>query len=87
RRRMRCWGPCLRRAGIEGDDMRRTEFWERMRETFGDSYAGSVAHDQTLSALDGLTVDEALAEGWNVKHVWMAVCEAYGDRIPARIRR
>lgn len=67
--------------------MRRSEFWERMTETFGASYAASVAADQSLAALDGLTVEQALAAGWNAKAVWIGVCEAYGDRVPSQFRR
>ncbi len=67
--------------------MRQTEFWGHMHETFGESYAESVAADQTLPQLDGNTINEALAGHWDTKAVWMAVCEAYGDRVPSRIRR
>lgn len=67
--------------------MRLTEFWDHMTETFGHSYATSVATDQSLSQLGGDTINEALAGDWDTKAVWMAVCEAYGDRVPKRIRR
>lgn len=67
--------------------MRQTEFWRHMTETFGEGYAASVAADQTLPQLDGNTINEALAANWDLKMVWMAVCEAYGDRVPSRIRR
>ena len=33
--------------------MRLTEFWERMRDQFGGSYAESVAKDFVLSGLGG----------------------------------
>lgn len=67
--------------------MRLTEFWENMAETFGEGYASSVAADQTLPQLNGITINEALAGDWDTKAVWQAVCEAYGDRVPSRIRR
>lgn len=56
--------------------MRRTEFWERMREHLGAAYAESYAHDQALTGLGGLTVDEAFAAGEDTKVVWRAVVEA-----------
>ncbi|HZE39869.1 MAG TPA: DUF3046 domain-containing protein [Stackebrandtia sp.] len=67
--------------------MRISHFWDNMTATFGRAYAESVATDQTLPQLDGRTVKDALAEGWDVKAVWMAVCEAYGERVPRGIRR
>lgn len=67
--------------------MRLTEFWDNMNQTFGPGYASSVAADQTLRQLGGRTVDEAIDAGWDIKDVWIAVCHAYGDRVPSRIRR
>jgi hypothetical protein len=64
--------------------MRLTEFWERMRAQFGDSYAESVAKDFVLSGLGGRTVDQALADGVDAKTVWRAVCEAFD--VPERLR-
>ncbi|HKA98926.1 MAG TPA: DUF3046 domain-containing protein [Streptosporangiaceae bacterium] len=64
--------------------MRLTEFWERMRAQFGDSYAQSVAKDFALASLDGRTVDQALADGVDAKTVWRAVCEAFD--VPERLR-
>jgi Protein of unknown function (DUF3046) len=64
--------------------MRLTEFWERMREQFGDSYAESVAKDYVLSSLAGRTVSQALADGEDVKVVWRAVTEAFN--VPGRLR-
>jgi Protein of unknown function (DUF3046) len=63
--------------------VRLTVFWERMRAQFGDSYAESVAKDYVLAGLGGRTVDQALAEGVDVKTVWRAVCEAFD--IPERL--
>ena len=64
--------------------VRLTMFWERMREQFGDVYAESVAQDYVLAALGGRTVNQALADGEEVKVVWRAVCEAF--RVPERLR-
>ena len=64
--------------------MRMTEFWERMETRFGARYADSVARDQALRELGGLTAIQALEAGWTAKAVWRAVCEAY--EIPVRDR-
>jgi hypothetical protein len=64
--------------------VRRTEFWQRMERHFGRAYAGSVAHDQVIAQLGGRTVEQALAEGEDVKVVWRAVCLAFD--VPARER-
>jgi hypothetical protein len=63
--------------------MRQTEFWERMREQFGGSYAESVAKDFVLSSLGGRTVNRALADGEDAKVVWRAVCDQFNvsDRL------
>jgi hypothetical protein len=64
--------------------VRLTVFWERMRQQFGDVYAQSVAQDYVLADLGGRTVNQALADGEEVKVVWRAVCEAF--RVPDRLR-
>jgi hypothetical protein len=64
--------------------MRLTEFWARMREQFGDTYAESVAKDYVLSRLDGRTVNKALADGEDAKVVWRAVTETFN--VPDRLR-
>jgi hypothetical protein len=66
--------------------VRLTDFWSRMEQTFGPAYAASVAHDQVLPQLGGRTVTEALDGGEYAVTVWRAVCEAYADRVPARLR-
>lgn len=66
--------------------MRLTDFWTRMEQVFGAGYAASVATDQVLPQLAGRTVDQALADGENVRAVWQAVCQAYAERVPARLR-
>jgi Protein of unknown function (DUF3046) len=55
--------------------VRLTEFWRRMNLVFGEEYAQSWAKDCTLAALQGRTVNTALADGVPAKDVWRAVCE------------
>jgi hypothetical protein len=64
-------------------DMRLTDFWSRMDERFGASYARSVAADHRLPAL-GATVDEAIAAGVETRDIWRAVCEEF--EVPAHLR-
>ena len=64
--------------------VRLTEFWNRMRAQFGDVYADSVAKDYVLAALGSRTVNQAIADGEDVKTVWRAVCEAFN--VPDSLR-
>jgi hypothetical protein len=64
--------------------VRLTNFWERMHAQFGEAYAGSVAKDHVLASLGSRTVEQALADGEDVKMVWRAVCEDF--RVPERLR-
>jgi hypothetical protein len=57
-------------------DMRLTDFWNRMEERFGATYARSVAADYRLPAL-GATVDEAIAAGVETRDIWRAVCDEF----------
>ena len=66
--------------------MRLTDFWTRLDEAFGPGYAASIARDQVLSQLGGRTIEQALASGEQTNVVWRAVCAAYPDRVPARLR-
>lgn len=63
--------------------MKLTEFWRRMEERFGATYARSVAADYRLPEL-GSTIDEALAAGIEAKDVWQAVCAEF--EMPAALR-
>ena len=56
--------------------MRLTEFWERMDEHLGATYATSFARDHVITELDGLTVEQALKAGVETKQVWRAVVTA-----------
>ncbi len=64
--------------------MRLSEFWQRMRTQFGETYAASVAKDHVLGRLGGRTVDQALADGEDAKTVWRAVCEEF--KVPQQLR-
>jgi hypothetical protein len=64
--------------------MRLTEFWARMREQFGETYAESVAKDFVISGLGDRTVNKALADGEDAKVVWRAVVETFN--VPDRLR-
>ena len=56
--------------------MRYSEFWARMYRHLGDGYAQVWSQQQVLSALDGRTVEQALASGEPPKRVWRAVWAA-----------
>jgi hypothetical protein len=66
--------------------MRLTDFWTRLELVFGAGYAASVANDQVLSTLGGRTIRQALDAGVQTVEVWRAVCAAYPDRVPSRLR-
>lgn len=55
-----------------------------MNSQFGEKYAASVAQDYVLDSLGGRTVNQALADGVEVKAVWQAVCEAFD--VPENLR-
>ena len=64
--------------------MRHTEFWARMEQALGPTYARSWASMFVLGDLGGRTVDEALAAGIPPKEVWRAVWAALD--LPAKER-
>ena len=64
--------------------VRLTDFWERMHEQFGPAYADSFAKDVVIRELGGRTIEQALAEGEDVKDVWRAVCAVV--EVPASLR-
>jgi hypothetical protein len=66
--------------------VRLTDFWARLEQAFGPIYAQSVATDQVLPQLGGRTIRQALDQGYETVVVWRAVCAAYPERIPARLR-
>ena len=61
-----------------------TTFWDRMRAQFGEVYAQSLAKDYVFARLGGRTVDQALADGVDVKVIWRAVSEEFD--VPERLR-
>jgi hypothetical protein len=63
--------------------MRVTDFWDRMRDTFG-PHAESMAELHVFSELGGRTALQALDSGEPVVRVWRAVCE--GMEVPASRR-
>lgn len=64
--------------------MRHTEFWSRMEEHLGASYAQVWADQFVMSELDGRTARQALDAGVSPVQVWRAVWAALG--LPARDR-
>jgi hypothetical protein len=66
--------------------VRLTDFWTRLEEAFGPSYARSLAADHAFADLGGRTIDEAIAAGEEAATVWRAVVAAYPDRVPVRLR-
>jgi len=53
--------------------VRLTEFWARMEAALGPVYARIWAQEQVVKGLEQLTVQQALAAGWEAKTVWRAV--------------
>ena len=53
--------------------MRLTEFWRRLEEALGESYARSWAADFHITALGGLTVLAAIEAGVETVDIWRAV--------------
>lgn len=64
--------------------MRVTEFWDRMRAQFGDTYAQSVAKDYVFDELGGRTIERALADGEDAKVIWRAVSDTFD--VPENLR-
>ena len=56
--------------------MKETEFWRRMDEHLGPTYARVWAAEQTLPALGSRTVAQAMADGEPTKVIWRAVWAA-----------
>jgi hypothetical protein len=64
--------------------VRLTEFWQRMRAQFGETYAESVAKDHVFAKLGSRTVNQALADGVDAKTIWRVVSEEFD--VPAHLR-
>jgi Protein of unknown function (DUF3046) len=65
------------RTGQYPCGVRVTEFWDRMRAQFGDTYAQSVAKDYVFDELGGRTIERALADGEDPKVIWRAVRDTF----------
>jgi hypothetical protein len=64
--------------------MRHTEFWQRMEQALGPTYARTWARQHVLAELGERTVVEALDAGEPPKQVWRAVWAEL--ELPARER-
>jgi len=54
-----------------------TEFRERTTEVFGRVRGEYLVRGHHLRACDGLTAEEAVERGDDVKGVWLALCEEF----------
>jgi hypothetical protein len=66
--------------------VRLTDFWARLDEAFGATYARSIAADQSFGELGDRTISQAIADGIDTATIWRAVVAAYPDRVPSRLR-
>lgn len=55
--------------------MRISDLRERLRLSFGESWAPSFSQDIAISDLGSLTVNEALKAGREADEIWRAVCK------------
>jgi len=51
------------------------EFWQLLEEVLGRSYGRSLAHDQVLDRLGGMTAVDALSAGEEPRVVWNVLCD------------
>ena len=63
-----------------------TDFWERLGQAFGPTYARSIAADQSFAELGDRTIEQAIAQGIETATIWRAVVAAYPDRVPVSLR-
>ncbi|MET0871499.1 DUF3046 domain-containing protein [Paeniglutamicibacter terrestris] len=63
--------------------MRMSDFWRLMDDEFGAGYSRTLASTLVLSAVGGVSADEALAKGVPPRDVWLALC-AMQDVPPER---
>jgi hypothetical protein len=66
-------------------NVRLTDFWARLEQSFGRAYARSLATDHSFSALGDRTIEEAIAQGEEVATIWRVVVAAYPERVPSRL--
>ncbi|NEG89574.1 DUF3046 domain-containing protein [Bifidobacterium aerophilum] len=55
--------------------MREREFWELLEEVFGRGYGRSLARDQRLDRLGGVSAAQALERGEEPRVVWNVLCD------------
>ena len=63
-----------------------TDFWARLEQVFGSTYARSMAADHSFADLGDRTINQAIADGIGTATIWRAVVTAYPDRVPFRLR-
>ena len=56
--------------------MRLSEFWRAVAEEFGLDYGRALVRDLVLDGLDDHTAEQALAEGRDVRDIWLALCRS-----------
>lgn len=68
---------CLRRPGTRGRiaKVRLSDFWRLMDDEFGAGYSRTLASTLVLSAVGGVSAQDALAKGVPPRDVWLAMCE------------
>ncbi|WP_084040305.1 DUF3046 domain-containing protein [Demequina sp. NBRC 110053] len=55
--------------------MRHSQFWALLDDVFGEAYAGTLARELALDALDSRTCRDALDDGVPPRDVWHALCD------------
>lgn len=63
--------------------VRLTEFYETVRDEFGQMHGDALLRDHVLLSLGGRTAAEAIEAGREPREVWRALCEEF-DVPPAR---
>jgi hypothetical protein len=64
--------------------MRKSEFARAVEDEFGDAYGRVITRDLVIQSLGDKTADEAIAQGWSPRDVWLALCEAEGVPVDRR---
>jgi hypothetical protein len=53
-----------------------SEFWLAVSDEFGEAYGRVITHDLVLGSIGGLTAEQAIKAGINVREIWLALCKA-----------
>ncbi|MFP7833680.1 DUF3046 domain-containing protein [Marisediminicola sp. LYQ134] len=56
--------------------MRVSEFWQAVRDEFGEPYGQMVTRDLVLTEFGDRTSVQAIASGEDTRAVWIALCRA-----------